>query len=458
MLEKSINNSFVFILIGLLILMNKSLFNGFPLLESTIGQLIIDGHDNNLLNSQEGFYAILVRHLSFSHSLWYVIAFQASLAFYSLNQIIEHHLKASYLSKTFILLLIALFSSVDYYISLISPHIFAFISILLFYLILKRQANTLLNALLLLLCLLMVPIQSTVIIVFSIFTIILAAAFKMNVSYKRAFLTAAICITGIVSTMSINNYFDDGFVYLKNSNITQAARAFERNIIGQYVNKNCKTENVYMRSENLCSNWYFSNILNANEFYSDMNGPFFLNNCNSTSIDKCWQERRKDFKYLLNDIKEDKKSSNMFYLAWLSSSARQFFYFSQQSLQKPNALNEIKENYPYDLKSYKHSHQYHNKTDFLFDNLIEYITILFTLAYLLYFSFKSPKNNLVVLATLGSLLIINALIVTYYQEANSNFQGRIVPIVSLYFIFKVTSSSYFERVLKSISINKVDTL
>ncbi len=455
MLLRLIKNNFAITFIALIFVLNKGLLNGFPLLEHSAGRLISDGHENNLMNDLEGIYPFFVRHVSLSWSLWLVIAAQGLLLLYGFNQFYKLHFNSNKMIKLISLICFVSISSVDYYISLVSPHIFSFLALLYLYLIFKKAGHLAINIVILLSCLLMTPIQALIIIVICCCSILFKFILKWDIHLSRAITGIIIGIIAIVSITFINKTFEGDYLFIKNANITKTARSFERYIVTDFLKEKCQNGQVLMRSDNLCNNKAYFKHVKQNTFLYNQKSPLYSGNCRKKAWKKCWEAKRKDFGYLIENIESNRKYLDRMRLAWLSSTVKQLFFFEQEPLDKLNIGPIIEKYYIYDSRSYNHSSQSRKHVDFGFDNLIESMIVLISFILFLYKSISEPHKYLKYFITLFGILFLNAFTITYYQSATAAIQGRIIPIISLGFLILLFNSNFLKRFIKELSKYKI---
>jgi hypothetical protein len=172
-----------------------------------------------------------------------------------------------------------------------------------------------------------------------------------------------------------------------------------------------------------------------------------MGGCLSKSRKTCWQEKRNQFIFLIEGLKESGKYKNRLRLAWLSSAIKQLFYYEVKPLPNLNFQRTIKKHYPIDDGPYQSSLQMKGEIQFTLDNLIEAILVVGSFLFFLVQSFIKPKKYLPYFFTIFGVLFINALTVTFFESASPHFQGRIVSIVCLALIIAFFKSSFFSQVL-----------
>lgn len=443
MLRKILNNSLFQATLGLLILLNKSLVNGYPLLEASTARLISSAFKNSVLNDQEGFYLFFVKYSSLSLSLWFVVIFQGILLLYGLNRIYTIHLNDNKIVKFLCLIMLVFLSSIDYYVSLISPHIFSLVSLIYTYLIFKSNKGHIFHLSILLISLTIVPIQALIILILGVTYLLLGFLWKWRKSFLKSSFLIAISLVAIALVCLLNKKFEGNYYYLKNANIHLVAKAFDRQIATEFLKEKC-TEGPYsIGSTNVCETKEYTSYITEHKFIYNEKSPLFMGGCLNYSRKKCWREKRKDFKYLIDDLKQNNKYLTQLRLAWFSSGIKQLFFYEQLPLDNINFSRAVVSQYSIDFNSFKNSVQLNRYVHFALDNFIETTVVLLSFIFLLFQSFRNHKKYLGYFIAIFGILLLNAFVVTYFQSASSHFQGRIISIVSIATIIIFCKSFFF---------------
>lgn len=451
MLHKILYNSFFQATLGLLILLNKSLVNGYPLLQASTDRLIFSAFKNTVLNDQEGFYVLFVKYGSLSLSLWFIVIFQGVLLLYGLNRIYKIHLNDNKVVKFLCLIMLVFLSSIDYYVSLISPHIFSLLSLIYAYLIIRSNKSLFFHLSILLICLIIVPIQALIILILGVIYLLLCFLWKWQKRFLKSSFLVAISLIAITLVCLLNKKFEGSYYYLKNANIHLVAKAFDRQIATEFLKEKC-TEGPYsIGSINVCETKEYMSYLSEHKFKYNENSPLFMGECLNSSYKECWSEKREDFKYFISDLKQNNKYLNQLRLAWLSSAIKQLFSYEQKPLSKKNFKNVIKTYYPNDLASLNSSLQTKRYISFTLDNLIEVVVVFISFLFFLYKSFTTHKKYLIYFIIIFGSLFLNAFIVTYFQSYSPHYQGRIISIVSIAMIIVFCKSSFFNSLIIKLS-------
>lgn len=447
MLEKILNNQYAQVVLALIILLNKSLINGYPLLEASTGRLIKAGIESNLLNDQEGFYVFFVKYSSLSISLWFVVVIQGLILLYGLNQLYKIHLNNNVTVKFISLILLVTFSSIDYYTSLISQHVFALISIVYTYLFLKENKLNFYYLIILLLCLILVPIQSIIILVIGLISLI----YSWKKYYSRSFFLLSTSAISILIVCLLYNKYEGEYYFQKNQSVNLIARAYDREIASEFVKEKCKKGPYRIYSTNYCeSNQHITHI-NSQAFKYDKTSPMFTGNCIEVSRSSCWKVKRKEYDTMIGEMKQNDKYLNLLRLAWMSSAIKQIFFYEHKSLDAIKYKDVIKAHYNYDLAAFNSSLQMKRNMSFTKDSLIEVLVVTIAFMFFLYRFLINRKKYLVPFSMVFGILVINAFIVTYFQSSSPYFQGRLISIVSLLSVITICKSQLFSSFIDNLS-------
>ncbi len=447
MFYKIFKNPIIQFILAVTVLLNKAVINGFPLLQAKSARIMIAASTSKVLNDLEGFYPFFVKYSSLGLSLWFTVIFQAALLIYALNEIYKIHLKENKVVKFVCLIFLVFLSNVDYFVASISPHIFALLSLLYGYLIFKKKGSIALNLAVVIISMLAVPIQSSIILIVGIILLLIKRVKNWNLRDTNTTLLIATSLISACLVSILNKKYEGSYYYLKNASIYETARAFDRQIAIDFLQEKCKEGSYYLGSINVCKSKKHLSYISEQKFIYNKKSPLFMGECLSKSRKTCWQEKRNQFIFLIEGLKESGKYKNRLRLAWLSSAIKQLFYYEVKPLPNFNFHRTIKKHYPIDDGPYQSSLQMKGEIQFTLDNLIEAILVVGSFLFFLVQSFIKPKKYLPYFFTIFGVLFINALAVTFFESASPHFQGRIVSIVCLALIISFFKSSFFSQLL-----------
>ena len=121
----------LFLLSICFVLIWPALYNGYPLVYSDTGTYIAAGYTKEVPVDRPIIYCLFVRHMSLSHSLWFVLIAQVILVVYVIYMLVRRFaVKNVLLLSTLIVLVLSFTTSISTYTSQIMPDIFSALSII----------------------------------------------------------------------------------------------------------------------------------------------------------------------------------------------------------------------------------------------------------------------------------------------------------------------------------------
>lgn len=235
--------------IGAFILLIVALYNGYPLVYSDTGTYIYSGFDRFIPNDRPITYGLFIKLFSFNYSMWFIIIFQNLITAFVLYEVLKtiinnkNHFIFFYLS---VLTFLVLFTGVGWYSNQIMPDFFAPISILIIYILLKRENLSWFKRVILYVILIFSLIThfSHMIVgsVLIVFVMILKYALKQrltDISIKKIITVSIIVFSSWLILPTINYLVEKKFILSKGSHVFIMAHLDDTGILEKFLKENC---------------------------------------------------------------------------------------------------------------------------------------------------------------------------------------------------------------------------
>lgn len=249
------------VLFGTFILSIIGFYNGYPLVYSDTGTYIYSGFDLFVPKDRPLPYGLLIRGLSFKHSLWYVVLFQNFLTATLIFEVFRSFGRRSFLpSYILTMVLLTAFTGVAWYSNQIMPDLFAPILILCLFLLAFRKnswAGTLLLSIIYLLAavshfshLMIGSLMLLGILIAKLFFDRYGEGTGIRLPLRKGIAVAALVLSGWLVLPLINYAVASEFVLSKGSHVFLMASLNDRGILKRYLDENCQKEKL--RGSKLC--------------------------------------------------------------------------------------------------------------------------------------------------------------------------------------------------------------
>ncbi len=438
-ISKDVRIELFFILFGSVLLCFIGFYNKYPLVYSDTGTYLYSGFCGINPTDRPIFYGLFARHISLAVSPWLVIWVQGFLVSFLLFITVKmifigsNHL----LIFLFSLVILVCFTGVSHNVSILIPDIFTSISLLTFVNLLinnnvKLFAKIFLSIVLILS--LVVHLSNILIITTLCFLAALVLYLKkgkgsgLKIRIKRNLIYCSILIAISWFLIPSANYvYSNQFTISRGSQVFIMNHLSETGVLEEYLKRECKSNNFKICQYKDSLVW---------DFLWDSKSPLYKTGG--------WEANKQEYDLIIKDI-----LSKPYYLKsvipeLLFYSITQYFNFDIEHplVYGPNSApySQIHWHYSKEIKNYCSSRQNTGTINFDLTNSFETILVLFSLVFIFYFIarpnvFRSfPFELRVIVLTVISGTVINAIVTSNLSAINSRYQNRIIWLVPLIFI------------------------
>jgi hypothetical protein len=237
------------LVIGTLILSIIGLYNGYPLVHSDTGTYISSGFNSFIPNDRPVTYGLFIRLFSFNYSLWFIIIFQNFITAFVIYEVLKtmdlnkERFIYYYLS---VLTFLVLFTGIGWYSNQIMPDFFAPISILIIFVLLKKEKISLSIRVVLYLILIYSLISHLSHLMIGSVLILLVVILKytlkqryFDIPVKRIINVLIIVCSSWIILPGINYLVEKKFILSKASHVFIMAHLNDTGILEKFLKENC---------------------------------------------------------------------------------------------------------------------------------------------------------------------------------------------------------------------------
>ncbi len=418
----------------------------YPLLFPDSGTYLTSGHTGYVPVDRPIIYGLFVKLTSFSWSVWPVIICQSLLCNYFLYLVIKLVIKVKkYRSIVHLLIAIvmAVFTGLSYYCSMILADIFSFMTVLSVFILLTINSTHKKHFVIVSILFVISIITHLSHIPLVFFVLLVSVAFlyfgdksELQKRWKRLFAIFGLTLVSLVLISSVNHYYGVGFKISRTNNIILATRLIESGLVNKYLKKNCNTEGFDTEYKGLCNYIdQFEKWPAAGNYLYDRTSPIYDGDCIEIGWKQCWLRKNREYGLLIKDILSDGELLLDYTKMVIEGTAKQLITFTQGSLSAQDFGPTIKKYYSRDFNEFRVSLQ--NRTTLLFDQAIylESRLVIFSLFILIFFIIKKWKimsfEERILITLVIASLIGNALITSTLSNVIPRYQGRLIFLLPL---------------------------
>ena len=435
--RKNITNT-LFLLGAIFFLMIPAIRNGYPMLYSDSASYIVSGHERVVPIDRPVVYGFLIRHISLSFSLWFVVFVQALIAvgltWFSYKTIgVKNKIAYTFITCA----LLGLFSGASNYISQIMPDIFsAFLIWSVALLLITDQSKyswmlwglALVSTLVHFSNLLTITILATTLVIF-----VFILRKKQKQSSKRIIQLLGLIVLPWVLLPIINYSFQKEFFINKSSNIFFTGRLIETGLLNEYFSAypEASQYSLFAYKDNLPEKTW--------QFAWNGDSPLYEGDCMKEGWGTCWIEKSDEYGRMIRSVLSKPVLLKHFIKISFKDWQKQIFDFDSGPLTQQNensAFNEIITRYFDDASMFKKSGQFNGDLWFTTESTIQrYFVIVAVLIIaalnLFYREIRSDRKLLTALVVIVFGLLINALVCSVFSGVLNRYQGRIIWLIPM---------------------------
>jgi hypothetical protein len=420
----------LFVLIGALILCSIGFQNGYPLVYSDTGTYINSGFANEVPDDRPIYYGLFLRHISLASSLWLVILAQGLTMSWLLLYVLGLFLPRPHQLGLFAFLVafLTLTTGISFSVSILLPDIFtAFCILSAVGLLIDRTPTRLrLNMLVLvfvfsLIChlsnLLLMALLSVLLVLWRLWARWQDRTFV--IPDARLALVAASTVFALLLVPTVHYLISGKFQYSRGGPVFTMNHLLETGILEDHLNSVCPGSGY-----RLCA-------------YKDEIGWDFIWNENSpVHRTGGWEANSEEYREIIGDILATPRYQALLFQKGLEYAVLQFFSFTlerpQIQLEGSAPWQQVMWHFGHTWREYHSSRQSNGQLDPVVINQLQWITILASIAYLLFIrtAWRSdpriPEPVWTMLAVIVAALIVNSLICANLSTIHPRFQSRVV--------------------------------
>jgi hypothetical protein len=434
------------ILLGTLILMIISLFNGYPLVYSDTATYIYSGFDKFIPIDRPITYGLFIYLFSFKISLWFVVIIQNLITAFVIFELCSLFISGSKLSLYYlgIMLFLTFFTGIGWYSNQIMPDMFAPLFFLLVFLLLysPRLGFWKYFTYSVLLLLSLVVHLSHILLVIAIIIIITAIEYllaKKSKSFtpvfplKRILIVSGLVISAWLILPAINYLTEKKFIVSTGSHVFFMAHLADTGILEKFLKENCDKEMYHDCS--IC-NYKDSLPTNLSDFMWERNGILAKTGG--------WAGSKEQYNKIIRGMLKDPKYLTMNILKSFTYGCHQLFKNDIGQGLTANTKNsgnagQIKWRFPYELNNFLNCKQnqwngvYLNFKPLNTVNLILNILALFCLLFIFFTPLwkKIRPTTLKFLIYTLIAILVNSFITAGLNSPTERFQARVVWMLPL---------------------------
>lgn len=432
----------IFVALSVLVLLIPALQNGYPLLYSDSATYIASGHIGAVPIDRPMLYCFIVRHLSLSYSLWFVLIFQSVIFVWLTSLTLSQFLESRFVSvySFVVCLFLSLLTGASNYLSQIMPDVFSgfFIwAIGLIFIVRSKIGRRLLIALIIVSV--MVHFSNLLTITgLSAVLLILLYIFKNRVENIRTKVVNLVLISVLPWMLipSFNFLFDKEFYLNKSSNIFFTGRLIETKILNDFfeTQPGAKQYSLYAVKDRVPEK--------AWQFLWNNDSPLYDGNCGTNGgWSNCWKVHSAEYGRMIKDVLTTPALLEKFVWISMTDWKNQLLDFDTGHLTpqgKGSNFDGIIPEYLDDSAQYKAAKQYTETLFFEKESKIQRwvvgISMLVIVCSVIYLA-RKKSDNLESILIVGMVvllgLIINALSCSVFSGVLNRYQGRVIWLIPL---------------------------
>lgn len=295
----SLNKSAVTtLLLGTVILLIPTFYNGYPFVYSDTGAYIHSGFSNTVPGDRPILYGLFVRHISLAASLWLVVFVQSLILNVALYKLLILLLpQITNLNKYYltIISLLTIFTAAPYNVGIIMPDMFTPVSFILLVILMFKKNLTPVKAFFYALFFLFFSMMHLSNLLSSVLIMIAALSIKImfkpaifNFKIKHGIFLLLLSLFSFILISLIHGIMGAPYKPSRHSHIFLTGKMVENGILKDYLNQNCTTFNY-----NICR--YKDSLPNTcPQFVWDYNSPLYKLGG--------WDGNEEEYKAILSDI------------------------------------------------------------------------------------------------------------------------------------------------------------
>ena len=436
---------------SVLILLLPAIKNGYPLLYSDSASYIYSGHEGIVPVDRPIVYGFIVRHISMSYSLWFVVILQAAI-FVCLTWLSFKVLNRGERACIYTLItcfLLGLFTGASNYISQIMPDIFSAYmiwSLALIFVTKSRAHRWLLWAFTLISALVHFSNILTITVLAIIFILIIVITHKREgISKTITFQLIGLLILPWLLLPTINYAFQKEFFFNRSSSIFITGRLIETGLLKKYLTEYTEAAkyDLYEYRDHLPEKIW--------QFVWNEDSPLYAGGCLDGGWVNCWLEKSDEYDNMIRSVLSKPPLFCQFLIISLQDWFKQLLDFDIGHLTKQGESSIFKDmiaRYFDDSPMYEKSDQFKGDLFFIKESAVQSYFVLLSVFLTIIFVLLSGKRRikkeyLFVALVIVVGLLINALDSSMFSGVLNRYQGRIIWLIPMLAIW--CSIRYFEK-------------
>lgn len=421
---------FLFVVIGAVVLMIDSFYNGYPLVYSDTSTYIATGFELETPFDRPITYGLFLRFASLNGlTLWGVIFFQALILSFLIFQLVKLIVGVKSFQKygLIAIIILSLFTGLSWTVSQIMPDVFTSIGLLSVVLILKGNYENRKLIIFYLIFFISVGMHMSHVLLFSLIIILIFIFSKLffkideRRNANKQLLSMLILSIAAIITM--------GSALSKSKHVFFMGSMVEQGILKQYLDENCNNS-----SYKLCT-YKDSLPNNFNEFVWNKNSPLYKIG---------WKESKKEFNQIITATLTQPKYIVLHIKQSLKMSFRQLLHFGIGDgngvfLNGTLLFERISKYFPQEVNQYTHSKQSKSELNVVtpFNFFFPFFLLTTIICFLILLvirklSFKSPMNLLCF--SFISLILLSAWDCGTFSMVADRFGSKLIWLIPFLFM------------------------
>lgn len=458
MRKEFVVKSFLFLVFGLFsiaALLYPAIQNGYPLLYSDSASYICSGHDGVVPIDRPIVYGLIVRHVSMSFSLWFVVIFQAAV-FFALTwftvRVLFRRERAVYYT-TFVCLLTGFLTGASNYISQIMPDIFTgymIWSVALLMLPVQQKMRWIIWGV----ALISATVHYSNLMTLSVIALLLLLVnqlWKHWLSPDRLLkvqLGTLIVIPWII-LLVINFAYEREFFINRSTPVFLTGRLIETGLVHQYLTNypEAKQDALYPYKDQLPEKIW--------QFVWNDDSPLYNDSCLAQGWVNCWLYHADEYRNTIRSILSKPELLSKFIRICFSDWIKQLSDFNIGHLTQQganSALSDIITHYFDDAPMFRQSKQFNEDLFFTKESRVQHYAVLCSiilLGILLWITCQPHRKKLLfILAVILAGMVLNAFFCSSLSGVLNRYQGRVVwllPWIAIVVIISFAESIHQKK-------------
>ena len=432
----------ILFLSSVLVLLVPALQNGFPLFYSDSATYIVSGFDRQVPISRPILYCLIVRHVSLSYSLWFVLVFQAAimvgLMWLTLKNFINSRWTGFY--SYVLCAFLGFFTGLSNYLSQIMPDVFTGFMIWAFTLLFLVRPKITRRLLIVVIVISATVHFSNLLIITGLSALAMIVVLLLRKYFEdiktQLIQLSLISILPWLLIPSINYLFDGEFYLNKSSNTFFTGRLIETGILKDFFETETESKKYSLYAE--------KNRLpeKAWQFLWNDDSPLYDGNCSQDGgWSNCWKVRSDEYGKMIKDVLTTPRLLGKFIRISMVDWGKQLLDFNTGHLTpqgKGSAFDEIVPRYFDDSELYRRSNQYHETLVFDRESKIQQWTIgisllalILMLVFLIHIGYENMKKIWILLTVIVIGLLVNAFFCSVFSGVLNRYQGRVIWLIPM---------------------------